>query len=292
MMKRNKYLLFILVLMVMCVPILTVNAAKKKDDKGTVKMWSAYDQTSDTEPTTYLRAIWDKNGNVKVEGRSDQDPNKKVSVSKKLTDELKKKNNIGKIYILKTTTVDKKQTTSCPGGTSGTCESSNTTVTFTYVTKDECKKKNNESNGNGISYLCSTSAKSSLSYNRIATKKYAQENGYKAGNNSISYEQVNDCEGMLSVELLKLLRKYYKAIILVVIVALAMFGFLDFSKAVTSDSDDGFKKAFSTFSKRVVIAVVIFLLPFILSVFLGIMESASGDNYGIKCITGFGTYKK
>ena len=58
---------------------------------------------------------------------------------------------------------------------------------------------------------------------------------------------------------------------------LLALGSLDFAQAVFASNEDGVKKAQSKFIKRLVIAVVIFLIPSFLGVILRIANSIWGN---------------
>lgn len=91
---------------------------------------------------------------------------------------------------------------------------------------------------------------------------------------------------MLTDDILDLLKQYYGFIIAAVFVALIGFGIFDFTKALTSSDEGEMKKAYSRFTKRVIVAVIIIVLPAILSIVL----KAIGSDYGDECLNGFGQY--
>ena len=55
------------------------------------------------------------------------------------------------------------------------------------------------------------------------------------------------------------------------VVALVIFGILDFIQAIAGDKDDALKKAAAKFTKRAIIVMVIILLPVILDMLLAIL---------------------
>lgn len=80
-----------------------------------------------------------------------------------------------------------------------------------------------------------------------------------------------ECGGIISSDLLKEIKKIYRTICMVMVVAVVIFGALDFVKATSSDDNDALKKAQGKFAKRFLIVIILLLLPqlleFILSIF-------------------------
>ena len=56
-------------------------------------------------------------------------------------------------------------------------------------------------------------------------------------------------------------------------IILLVLGSLDFAQAVFASNEDGIKKAQGKFIKRLIIAVVIFLIPSVLQLLLGIANT-------------------
>ncbi len=79
------------------------------------------------------------------------------------------------------------------------------------------------------------------------------------------------CEGIMSPEVLKLIKDIYNTISVMMVVALVIFGILDFIQAIAGDKDDALKKAAAKFTKRAIIVMVIILLPVILDTLLAIL---------------------
>lgn len=84
---------------------------------------------------------------------------------------------------------------------------------------------------------------------------------------AVNYE----CGGIVSGKLLKEIKKIYRTICMVMVVAVVIFGALDFVKAISSDDNDALKKAQVKFFRRFLIVVILLLLPqlleFIFSIF-------------------------
>lgn len=74
--------------------------------------------------------------------------------------------------------------------------------------------------------------------------------------------------GMLGTEFKKWLQGFFDFIKVGSIVLLVIMGLLDFTKAVTSGKDDAIKTAWSSFTKRSLALVILFLLPVLLEFLL------------------------
>ena len=104
------------------------------------------------------------------------------------------------------------------------------------------------------------------------------------GSNLISNNVINilDCKSLLGGDnvdnsLFELLHTIVLAVKIIVPIMLLALGSLDFAQAVFASNEDGVKKAQSKFIKRLVIAVVIFLIPSFLGVILRIANSIWGN---------------
>ncbi len=85
------------------------------------------------------------------------------------------------------------------------------------------------------------------------------------------------CSDILPI--LRLLRKGVIPLIqIVIIAALVVLLIIDFGKAVMAGKEDEIKSAQKLAIKRVVYAVVVFLVPFIVNVGLGLLANATGNN--------------
>ena len=99
------------------------------------------------------------------------------------------------------------------------------------------------------------------------------------------YSQVKSFTGcgILGVLFKAELQKIFNGIKLLVVVALVVFGMLDFSKAAMSGEADSMKKATKKFTNRIIIAVLIFFLPILIDF---IVSGFFGNNYET-CIKNF-----
>lgn len=80
---------------------------------------------------------------------------------------------------------------------------------------------------------------------------------------------------------IKLIKKLISLLQLAVPLALFLFGSLDFGKAVIAGKEDEMKKAQSTFIKRVIYAVVVFLVFTIVTLVMNVIaDTAPLDSLG------------
>jgi len=87
----------------------------------------------------------------------------------------------------------------------------------------------------------------------------------------------SSCSDILPI--LRLLRKGVIPLIqIVIIAALVVLLIIDFGKAVMAGKEDEIKSAQKLAIKRVIYAVVVFLVPFIVNVALGLLANATGSN--------------
>ena len=84
------------------------------------------------------------------------------------------------------------------------------------------------------------------------------------------------CNDILPI--LRLLRKGVIPLIqIVIIAALVILLIIDFGKAVMAGKEDEIKSAQKMAIKRIIYAVVVFLVPFIVNVGLGLLANATGS---------------
>lgn len=83
------------------------------------------------------------------------------------------------------------------------------------------------------------------------------------------------CGGMMSTALRDELVKIYKTISLVMVVAVIIFGMLDFFKVVSSGDADTMKKMTKKFTNRLIIVILIAILPVVLQFILTLFGNES-----------------
>ena len=86
---------------------------------------------------------------------------------------------------------------------------------------------------------------------------------------------ISSCEDLFkdADDLLDLIKSGITIVKIAIPLILIVMGTMDFAQAIFASSEDGIKKAQSKFTKRVIIAVVIFLIPSILKALLSIAHS-------------------
>ena len=86
---------------------------------------------------------------------------------------------------------------------------------------------------------------------------------------------ISSCEDLFkgADDLLDLIKSGITIVKIAVPLILIVMGTMDFAQAIFASSEDGIKKAQSKFTKRVIIAVVIFLIPSVLKAILSIAHS-------------------
>ena len=67
---------------------------------------------------------------------------------------------------------------------------------------------------------------------------------------------------------------------IVIPVLLIIFGMIDLGKAVMSSKDDEIKKSISALAKRAIAAIVIFFIPTIVSVIIGLVQQTDDSGLG------------
>ena len=86
---------------------------------------------------------------------------------------------------------------------------------------------------------------------------------------------ISSCEDLFkdADDLLDLIKSGITIVKIAIPLILIVMGTMDFAQAIFASSEDGIKKAQSKFTKRVIIAVVIFLIPSVLKAILSIAHS-------------------
>ena len=93
---------------------------------------------------------------------------------------------------------------------------------------------------------------------------------YKTLADKANISPIVDCETLLGENLIKKINSYLNIIKIVVPILLLVYGIMDFVKALFSSDDGEMKKAQQTFMKRLLIAVLIFLVPIVVNLLLNL----------------------
>ncbi len=103
-------------------------------------------------------------------------------------------------------------------------------------------------------------------YENYSEYEIINDNGGSSGN----IENPNNCGDLFGDELVKLINDIMNVIRIAVPILLIVLGIVDFTKAVFSGDDKAMSKAQSTFIKRIVAAVIVFLVPIFVNLVLNI----------------------
>ena len=87
---------------------------------------------------------------------------------------------------------------------------------------------------------------------------------------------LNNTCGFLSDDLYNVMQDVFLAIRIAVPILIVVLIIMDMTKAVTAGNEDEIKKATGGAFKRVIVGVVIFLLPSLINMILGLIGNASG----------------
>ncbi len=98
------------------------------------------------------------------------------------------------------------------------------------------------------------------------------------GNSTIDWGNPveTNCEGILGQDLLDFINKIFRWIQILAPIFVIIMGGIDFAGAILQDDKDALKKASSKLVKRLIIAVALFFIPFILSFILNIFNDITG----------------
>ena len=96
----------------------------------------------------------------------------------------------------------------------------------------------------------------------------------KLARDKFEIEIVIDCGTLLGDDFIEKIGKYLNIIKIAVPLILIGFGIMDFTKAVFAGDSDEMKKAQKKFLLRIVIAILFFLLPFLIKILLSIANKA------------------
>lgn len=156
--------------------------------------------------------------------------------------------------------------TECP-------KSKKTNQDFANVISDKDGEVTFYGNNKGKNKLESNSNKvETVETNRKATVKASEQFTLDIKFTKIT---ISSCEDLFkgAEDLLDMIKSVITVVKIAIPLILIVLGTIDFAQAIFSSNEDGIKKAQSRFTKRVIIAVVIFLIPSILKALLSIAHS-------------------
>ena len=90
------------------------------------------------------------------------------------------------------------------------------------------------------------------------------------------FQILDSCGGFLPI--VKILAKVVKIVHILIPIALIVFGTFDLGKAVISSDDKKIKEAQGHLIKRVIYAVIIFLIPYIVGIIMSLVSEANTDS--------------
>lgn len=103
--------------------------------------------------------------------------------------------------------------------------------------------------------------------------------------NELDIYPIVDCESLLGEDLIEKIKSYTNIIKIAVPIILIGFGIIDFTKAMFSGDEDSMKKSQKNFTRRLVVALLIFLTPTIVELILSLANKVwltiSPDSCGI-----------
>lgn len=91
---------------------------------------------------------------------------------------------------------------------------------------------------------------------------------------------IKDCKDLLGEEMYSYINVIWNIIKIGIPIILVIFGTIDFTKIIFSGKEDEMKKAQGIFIKRILIAILIFIIPSLLSYLLDIANYIWGDTIG------------
>ena len=90
------------------------------------------------------------------------------------------------------------------------------------------------------------------------------------------------CNGE-SIKIFKFIGTIITTIKIIIPIILVIMGSIDLAKAVMAQKDDEIKKGYQSLMKRVIVAVIIFFLPSLVSMIIGLVGDESGEGTNTKC---------
>lgn len=94
-----------------------------------------------------------------------------------------------------------------------------------------------------------------------------------------------NCKDLFGEEVTQVINDVMKIIRLVVPILLIILGITDFFRATFSDSEEGMKKDRDRFIKRIIAAIIVFIVPFFVNLILKIANNVWSDINADTCVT-------
>lgn len=115
--------------------------------------------------------------------------------------------------------------------------------------------------------------------NGVSNRTKRKITGFLSTHGSVDlsgYDSEYDCEGLLGSNTLGTIKKVLGWLKIAVPILLILLGSLDFGKAVLADDDKALSKATSTFIKRCIAAVAVFLAPYVIMYIIEAVDKLAG----------------
>lgn len=93
------------------------------------------------------------------------------------------------------------------------------------------------------------------------------------------------CSNPKSLSVFKFIGNLLKVGFIAIPILLIIIGSIDFLKAVAANKDDDIKKAQNAFVKRIIAAIVVFLVPLIVSIVMNIFKDETNIDVKSNCLT-------
>lgn len=138
-------------------------------------------------------------------------------------------------------------------------------------------------------YLDSNEGTAIKYLNRVSkSSKYYDENGNEIKSGELidikEDEELSDCSDLFGEELVKKINEVMNIIKIAVPILLIIFGISDFFKATFDKSEEDMKKSRDKFIKRIIAAIIVFLVPVFVNLVLKIANSVWDDINPDTCI--------
>lgn len=120
----------------------------------------------------------------------------------------------------------------------------------------------------------------------LETQEYYDKNGNKIGdkNQSNNGDEPQSCKDLFDEELINEINKVMNIIKIGVPILLIIFGITDFFRATFNTSEDNMKKDRDRFIKRIIAAIIIFIVPFFVNLVLKISNTVWSNINSETCI--------
>ena len=108
----------------------------------------------------------------------------------------------------------------------------------------------------------------------------------------VQFLAVSCTDGSALASVVALLRTAVDYLQILIPIALILWGTIDMGKAVIAGDEKKIKEAQKPFIKRLISAVIVFLIPFILNLVIGVVAEGSNATAWTKCWNEAGSWKK